>query len=71
MQIRGEQIKYVIIDEVTSDPISPRLGQTWMLKKDFTGQPMGLLLSLTYAGYFTYQLSYKTSEGTIIRQTLG
>ncbi len=70
-QIRGEQIKYVVIGEVLSDPVAPQPGQTWMLKTNYVGSPIGLLLSLTYANYVTYQLSYKTFEGPIIRTTLG
>jgi hypothetical protein len=68
-RIRGEQISYITLAEVLADPVAPHVGQTWILKTDYAGQPMGLLLSLTY-NYSTYQLSYKTSSGTIIRTNL-
>jgi len=67
-RITGRQL---IIDEVVVDPVSPLLNQMWVLKTSYIGQPIGLLLSLTQASLMTYQLSYKTTEGTIIRQSLG
>ncbi len=70
-QIRGEQVKYTVIGEVSSDPVSPVPGQTWMLAKSRVGQPVGLLLALTYASRVDYQLSYKTATNGIIRTSLG
>lgn len=70
-EIRGEQLKYIIVQEATSDPVSPQPNQVWMLKTDYTGQPIGLLLALTYTGRTpTYQMSYQTTEGHVIRQNL-
>ncbi len=70
-QIRGEQISYVTIGELSTDPVAPHPNQLWMLKTDYAGQPIGLLLALTYTGRVSYQLSYKTNENTIIRTALG
>ena len=61
------------IPEYYTDPVSPTPGQTWVLAtlKMAAGSPIGLLLSLTYSiSVYTYQLSYYTSEGTIIRTPL-
>ena len=61
------------IPEVYTDPVSPTPGQTWILATAIAnvGQPIGLLLSLTYAvNRYTYQLSYYTSENLIIRTVL-
>lgn len=61
------------IPEVYSDPVSPTLGQTWVLATAIAnvGQPIGLLLSLTYAvNKYTYQFSYYTTENIIIRTSL-
>lgn len=65
------------IPEYSADPGSPVVNQAWVLKTGGGGAgagiPIGLLLSLTYAGSgspATYQLSYYTAEGTIVRTTL-
>jgi len=70
-QIRGEQIRENNLEQLSGDPVSPRSGQTWVKATVYTGSPIGLLLSLTYASYVTYQLSYKTYEGPIVRTNLG
>lgn len=64
------------IPEYTSDPISPSAEDAWVLRSGGAvggGSPIGMLLALTYAGSggsYTYQFSYYTNEGTIIRNTL-
>lgn len=60
------------IPEVTSDPVSPTAGQTWVLHTGgitTSGTPLGLLLSLTHdvTSANVYQLSYRTTENTTIR----
>lgn len=60
----------VSIPELSSDPVAPAAGDSWVLKTDYTGQPIGLLLALTYSGYYTYQFSYRTLAATTIRTTL-
>ena len=65
----------VTIPEFTSDPVSPSPNETWVLYTSGgnAGQPIGLLLALTYAGSggsSSYQLSYETTEGTIVRTPL-
>lgn len=67
-RIKGRQL---ILDEVSVDPVSPQPNQAWVLKTSLIGQPIGLLLCLTQASLSQYQLSYKTTEGIIIRNTLG
>lgn len=58
------------IPEYTADPPFNYPGQAWVLRTGMpAGSPIGLLLALTYAG-FTYQLSYYTTEGTIVRVKL-
>lgn len=56
------------------DPVSPSPEDTWVLHTGGaeTGQPLGLLLSLTYStdALGGYHLSYKTIEGTIKRVQL-
>lgn len=57
------------ISQLTSDPVTPTLEQTWVLATQVAtvGSPMGLLLSLTNAqNRFTYQLRFRTLEGTTI-----
>jgi hypothetical protein len=61
------------LPEVYTDPVSPAAGDTWILatQVSYTGQPIGMLLGITYAAdTYTYQLSYRTTEGTTIRTTL-
>ena len=58
-----------LISEVSSDPVSPVPGETWVLRTVSGGSPIGLLLALTYTTY-TFQLSYKTQSGRIVRTTL-
>lgn len=63
----------VAIPEVYTDPLTPLAGSVWVLALDqgTGGSPLGLLLSLTHAvSIFTYQLSYRTTEGTTIRTVL-
>jgi len=57
------------IPELTSDPVSPCPGETWVLKASVAGTPIGLLLALTY-GSTTYLLSYRTTENTTVRVQL-
>ncbi len=56
-----------------SDKPTPSTGDLWV-RNDYIviGQPIGLLLSLTYAekGTSTYYLSYKSAEGTTYRTIL-
>lgn len=65
------------IPEYSTDPGSPSAQDAWVLKTTTgggsAGAPLGLLLALTDAGASgssTYQFSYYTNEGTIIRTTL-
>lgn len=67
------------IPEYDTDPVSPSPEDAWVLKStgaggDDGGLPIGLLLSLTYAGSSppttSYQFSYRTLENTTIRTTL-
>lgn len=63
------------IQELFADPASPDPEEVWVLRSGSMiggGTPIGLLLALTYAGAgaFTYQLSYQTLEGPIVRVTL-
>jgi hypothetical protein len=63
----------VSIPELYTDPVSPTPQSAWVLATDqgALGTPIGLLLSLTHAvSIFTYQLSYRTLEGTTIRSPL-
>jgi hypothetical protein len=60
----------VLIPELTVDPVSPPAQSAWVLATMGApaGTPIGLLLSLTYAGPVeSYQFSYKTIEGPIVR----
>lgn len=60
------------IPEYTTDPVAPAPGTAWVLKAQdgVAGQPIGLLLALTYAGGFEYWFSYETTEGTVVRTPL-
>lgn len=61
------------IPELTVDPVSPIAESAWVLKTSnvVSGQPMGLLLALTYSvNTLTYLLSYRTLEGTTVRTSL-
>jgi hypothetical protein len=62
-----------VIPELHTDPSPPVPQSTWVLATvlEAAGSPMGLLLSLTYGvDIDTYQLSYRTLEGTTIRTVL-
>ena len=67
------------IPELTTDPASPSAQDAWVLRSGSggaipDGTPIGLALALTYTGNggtaYTYQLSYRTNEGTTIRTSL-
>lgn len=62
------------IPEYSSDPASPVAGDTWVLSggASVIGSPIGMLLTLTTAVSVptSYQLSYKTASGRIIRTSL-
>lgn len=63
------------IPQFNTDPVSPPPNYTWVLKTSTVvggGIPIGLLLGLTYSGVVSnsYQLSYKTLEGPIVRVAL-
>lgn len=69
----------VVIPEYTSDPVSPSAEFAWVLYTVVggtggnAGQPYGLLLALTQpgtGGSSTYQFSYQTIEGPIVRTLL-
>lgn len=58
-----------------TDPASPTAQDAWVLRSGSAstgGSPIGLLLALTEAGGggYSYQFSYYTQEGTIIRAAL-
>lgn len=66
----------VFIPEYSADPSPAIEKETWVLREGTgasipDGTPIGLLLSLTYTGNtgtgYTYQLSYRTTEGTTKR----
>lgn len=60
------------IPELTSDPATPNVGDTWVIITSFgsAGLAMGPL-GLTYSGPInTYQLSYYTAEGVVVRTEL-
>ena len=66
-----------IIPQLDSDPSSPKAQDAWILASTTMGvgggEPYGLLLALTQPGVggsSSYQFSYKTKEGTIIRASL-
>ena len=73
------------IKQYTTDPTSPKAEIPWVLRQGtgggtveiVAGTPMGLLLALTYdstysttAVAYSYQFSYRTKEGTTVRETL-
>lgn len=66
------------IQELFTDPVSPDPEEVWVLRTGTSGIPDGTCigmfgLGLTYinnAGSFTYQLSYQTLEGPIVRVAL-
>ena len=63
----------VSIKQYTSDPVSPSQESAWVLKSEvIVGTPIGLLLALTQEIDVgdTYQFSYKTLEGPIVRTSL-
>lgn len=57
------------IPQLDADPASPSAEQVWVRKSGNAGSPMGLLLSLT-TNTITYQLSYRTIEGTTKRVSI-
>ena len=57
------------IPELLADPVSPSPGDTWVLRYEVKGSPIGLLLAITYPTNL-YKLSYMTTEGDIIRTPL-
>lgn len=65
------------IPQLDSDPASPAQEDAWVLASISGGvgggEPLGLLLALTTpatGGSSTYELSYRTKEGTTVRVTL-
>ena len=66
------------IPQYTSDPVSPTAGQAWILRSGSVsagGDIMTFiggfpLVNPGGGGGYTYQFSYYTNEGTIIRNTL-
>jgi hypothetical protein len=58
-----------LIPEYTVDPISPQVGFIWIKSGVKVGEPIGLLLAMTSATP-DYKLSYKSSEGFIVRTKL-
>ncbi len=67
----------VTIPQYNSDPASPVEEEVWVLKTggggSGSGEAYGLLLALTQpggGGAATYELSYRTIEGTTVRATL-
>lgn len=65
------------IQELIADPLLPSPEEVWVLRTISgaiaDGIPIGMLLALTYTGNVgssTYQLSYQTIEGPIVRVTL-
>jgi hypothetical protein len=56
------------LSEVSSDPVSPSAGDTWILNQA-AGSPIGLLLALTTEAS-KYYLSYKTASGAVVRTQL-
>ena len=62
------------LPEYTSDP-TPASGDVWVLRSGSGGTdgiPLGMLLALTQnvGATTSYQLSYRTSEGSTVRATL-
>lgn len=62
------------VPELTADPPNPAPGDMWVLRTISSsapdGQPYGMLVSLTQPGASTYQLCYRTLEGSTIRVTM-
>lgn len=66
------------IQQLDADPASPSQEEAWVLKTttggNSAGNPIGLLLSLTYSadtgGSDTYQLKYRTKEDTTVGVSL-
>lgn len=68
------------IPELSSDPASPTTNQAWVLRSGSGGTGGGVLqatmglgfpyLSANTGGSFSYQFSYYTEAGTIVRSTL-
>lgn len=62
------------VPELTADPANPAPGDMWVLRtisgSSPDGKPYGLLMSLTQPGPSTYQLCYRTLEGSTIRVTM-
>lgn len=58
-----------MIPQYLVDPVSPAIGDAWVLRTQRIGIPIGMLLSLTYATDL-YQLSYRTAEGITVRTIL-
>lgn len=63
-----------LIPELSNDPVSPVAGRQWVLAGGYSviGAPIGMLLTLTVATSVptTFQLSYKTASGRIVRTNL-
>jgi len=78
--VRGGSGGSATITELGSDPISPTTNQAWVLRTGSGGTGGGILqatmglgfpyLSVSSGGSYTYQLSYYTEAGTIVRSTL-
>lgn len=62
------------IPQYENDPSSPEANDVWVRKSATTtaGMPQGLLLAITYSGgeSGSYELSYRTEEGTTVRSNL-
>lgn len=60
------------IQQLDADPVSPNPEEVWVRKNMSIsdGSPIGLLLALTYVGTLSYDLSYRTLEGTTKRVSL-
>jgi hypothetical protein len=54
------------IPELSSDPVNVMTEDSWMLRDEHPGVPIGLLLSLTHTKMI-YKFSYKTLSGKIVR----
>lgn len=57
-----------LLPQYNSDPLSPSSQTAWVRKNTLiaTGSPIGLLLALTSVGSFSYDLRYRTLEGTTV-----
>lgn len=68
------------IPELSSDPASPTTNQAWVLRSGSGGTGGGVVQAITGLGFpimsvntggtYSYQLSYYTEAGTIVRSTL-